>query len=60
MRSSVWNNRKSGIGNQEIWDLESEQTRHLKAEIRNLRLDLGDLDPVSLPGFRVHDFDVFR
>ena len=42
--SNFRGNRKSGIGNPEIWDLEIGQARHLKAEIRNLKLDLGDLD----------------
>jgi hypothetical protein len=40
--------RDREIGNSEIWSLEIEQTRQLKAEIRNLSLDLGDLDPQDL------------
>ena len=32
-------NRKSGIGNQEIWNLEIARFLHLKAEIIKLKLD---------------------
>jgi hypothetical protein len=40
-------NLNSEIGNSEVWDLEIGQTRYLKAEIRSLKLDLGD------PGLRI-------
>jgi hypothetical protein len=35
-------NRKSGIGNSEVWSFEIEQTRQVKAENRKLKMDLGD------------------